>query len=68
MKLYQVTYTDNTNTVRRQFASSDAAASQLSTKLKADGTAEKRPERESIDVPTDKNGLIIWLNENVGVK
>lgn len=64
MRLYEVKYENKDGNVVRQFAGSDSDASKLSTKLKADGKAVAKPVREQIEVPTDKVGLIAWLNTN----
>lgn len=64
MRLYEVKYEDKDGQVRRKFASSDGDASKLSTKLKVDGDAKAKPVREQIEVPTDKVGLLGWLNDN----
>lgn len=64
MRLYEVKYENKDGQVVRRFASSDGEASKLSTKLKADGEAKAKPVREQIEIPTDKVGLLDWLNKN----
>lgn len=67
MRLYEVKYENKDGDVVRQFAGSDSDASKLSTKLKSEGTAVAKPVRKQIEVPTDKVGLIDWLNANAAV-
>ena len=67
MRLYEIKYENKDGDVRRQFAGSDSDASKMSTKLKADGVAVAKPVRGQIDVPTDKAGLLDWLNKNASV-
>jgi len=67
MNLHQVTFNTPSGSVRRQFAGSADAASKLATELKKSGRATDKPERESVEIATDKVGLIKWLNENASV-
>lgn len=68
MRLYAIKYENKDGEVKRRFAGSDSDASKLATKLKADGEAKAKPVREQIDVPTDKIGLINWLNANASAE
>ncbi len=63
MNIHKVTY--NKGGVERQrFAASDGAASKLCTELKKDKELVGKPERKSVEIPTNKVMLINWLNEN----
>lgn len=64
MNLHQVVYENADGEKRRSFAGSADAASKLATDLKKTGVAVAKPERSAIEVPTDKAGLIDWLNEH----
>ena len=64
MRLYEIKYENSEGEVRREFAGSDSDASKRSTELKKTNVAVNKPTREAVDVPTDKQGLIGWLNEN----
>lgn len=64
MRLYEIKYENSEGEVRREFASSDGEASKRSTALKASNVAMKKPSREAVEIPTDKAGLIGWLNQN----
>lgn len=64
MKIHRIKYQDPNGIVRQQFASSDAEASKIGTQLKNDKRTIGKPYREPIDVPTDRAGLIAWLNAN----
>lgn len=67
MNLHRVIYTQD-GIVKQEFFGSDAAASKRSTELRKLGTAlDGKPEREPIDVPTNKEALLIWLNENASL-
>lgn len=62
MNLYQINYTkDGEN--RHEFAASDGAASKRSTELKKD-KGIKVESRNAVEIPTDKTGLLAWLNAN----
>lgn len=76
MKIYRIKYTLASGagdtivlTKKQEFAASDGAASKRCTELKKDfkDTLDDKPEREAIDIPTDKTGLIEWLNKNAVV-
>lgn len=64
MNLHRVIYTQD-GTTKQEFFGSGEAASKRSTELRKLGTAlEGKPEREPIDVPTNKEALLNWLNEH----
>lgn len=71
MKLYQITYVIEDDTAAevtlRKFASSDSEASKIATELKKTKKLVGKPEREAIDIATDKAGLLSWLNEHATV-
>lgn len=67
MNLHRVTYTvkddEGVKTQRRKFAASGAEASKIATALKKDDPRlVGKPERDEVDVPTNKAGLIAFLN------
>lgn len=51
------------------FEASDGMASKRVTEIKKElkDTLDDKPTREPIDIPTDKAGLLEWLNENASV-
>jgi hypothetical protein len=63
MKLHRITYAKDEEE-RQEFAASDGAASARITALKKEGGIQGKPEREPVEIPTDKTGLIEWLNTN----
>ncbi len=63
MKIHRITYCLD-GQERQQFAASDSEASKRTSILKATKGIEGKPERAPIDIPTDKTGLIEWLNKN----
>ncbi len=63
MKLHRITFTHKDGGNRFAYASSETEASKMSTKLKAEHGGGK-PTREPIEVPTGKDALLEWLNEN----
>lgn len=66
MKLHQIKYEHKeTGEVRREFAASDTEASKRCTALKM--AAKGKPVREPVEIPTDKAGLLAWLNANATV-
>lgn len=65
MKIHRIKYSKD-GVVRMKYAASDAEASKIGTALKNEGI-EGKPYREPIDVPTDKTGLIAFLNEHATV-
>lgn len=75
MKIYQIDYKvvvpeqDGVTVTHHEFAASDGAASKRCTEIKKDlkDTLDDKPERKAIDIPTDKNGLIAWLNKNASL-
>jgi len=61
MKLHKITYCMGAKD-HQEFAASDSEASKRCTELKkTHGISGKRG---PIDIPTDKSGLIDWLNKN----
>jgi len=67
MNLHRVTYTVETESgeqQRRKFAASGAEASKVATALKKElgVSLVGKPERDEVDVPTNKAGLIAFLN------
>lgn len=64
MNLHHVKYTDKNGVKRQQFAASASSASALATELKKTGESPLKPIRDSIEVPTKKDELIDWLNDN----
>lgn len=63
MRIHRINYVQS-GVKHQEFASSDAEASKRCTALKmATGVTEK-PTRKPVDVPTDKAGLIEWLNQH----
>lgn len=66
MNLHRVTYNvDDGNgliTQRREFAASGTEASKIATRLKKLDDVVGKPERDEVDVPTNKAGLIAFLN------
>lgn len=67
MNLHCVFYTPEGEADRQEFFASEGAASKRCTELKKIGGLLGKPEREAVDVPTNKTGLIEWLNENAGL-
>ena len=53
----------------QEFAGSDGAASKRCTEIKKSmkDTLDDKPEREAIDIPTKKDELIAWLNNNASL-
>lgn len=64
MKVYIVTWRDQAGH-HRQFTSSKRAAEKMKYEQK-DGAEVGSVEIDYEDVPTDKSGLISWLNVNAG--
>lgn len=66
MNLHRVTYdveTDEGIIQKRKFAASGSDASKLATALKKDeSNIVGKPVRDEVDVPTNKAGLIAFLN------
>lgn len=66
MNLHRVTYdveSDEGVIQKRKFAASGAEASKLATALKKEEPAMVgKPVRDEVDVPTNKAGLIAFLN------
>ncbi len=71
MKLHMVTYVIDDDTpaevTLRKFAGSESDASKMATALKKEHKLIGKPEREAIEIPTDKAGLLEWLNKNATV-
>lgn len=69
MLLYKTTYQMDNPAERTQavtvvsFQGSQTEASKARTEAK--GVAHKKPETQTIEVPTNKAGLLEWLNANV---
>lgn len=59
MKLYRVSRTGH----KAQWAPSQAEASSVKAKHMADGAKRNDLAVEAVDVPTDKAGLLGWLNK-----
>lgn len=66
MKLHRIKYCRD-EIERQEFAASDGAASARVTVLKKEGGLTGKPEREPVEIPTDRNGLIEWLNKNARI-
>lgn len=62
MNLHQIKYTKD-GEARQEFSASEGAASKRSTELKKD-KGVKVEGREPVEIPTDKTGLLAWLNTN----
>lgn len=68
MKLYRTSYTDDEfeaqglPTRRSVWHGTQADAAAVRKAMKSDGM--RQIDTEDIDVPTDKSGLIAWLNDN----
>jgi len=62
MQLYRVSYVDERKRKRSVWSPSKVSASKTRTTLKHNG-ADPGP-IEAVDVPTKKEELIAWLNEN----
>lgn len=60
MRLYKVTFENGTDERSVRWAGTQADANAV--KKSVGPTAE--PEVEEVDVPTDKPGLLAWLNAN----
>ena len=69
MRLHKVKYfpkdSEGAEQLQEFFASGDEASKRC-TAIKAEHGKESEPKREQIEVPTDKAGLIEWLNANAG--
>lgn len=66
MKLHEIKYEHKeTGVVHREFAASESEASKRCTALKM--AAKGKPVRGPVEIPTDKAGLIDWLNTNAKV-
>lgn len=63
MKLYKITADDGDKTVSKYVGTQAEAVAQRK-KLKEDGFAQKHITSDDVEVPTDKAGLIAWLNKN----
>lgn len=61
MKLHKISYIKD-GEPRQQFASSDSDASKMCTELKKDNRVTEKPTRAAVDIPTDKTGLLAYLN------
>lgn len=67
MRLHKITYTAD-GVKRQEFAGSDSDASKRSTALKAiEGVDKKSVSRQGVEIPTNKEGLLDWLNNNATV-
>lgn len=64
MKLYKITADNGNDEVTTQFVGTQAEGVGMRKKLKEDGWAQKHITTEDVEVPTDKAGLIEWLNKN----
>lgn len=65
MKLYAITYTDDEQEkTYTQYVGTQADSSKLRTTLKKDGMTNIKA--EDAEVPTDKAGLIAYLNKLTG--
>ena len=63
MKLYKIVATGDDNT-RTVWTGSMADAGSTRAALVKDGFQRKAIETFDVDVPTDKSGLLNWLNDN----
>lgn len=63
MKLYKITADDGDKTVSKYVGTQADSVAQRK-KLKEDGFAQKHITSDDVEVPTDKAGLIDWLNKN----
>ncbi|MEI8169869.1 MAG: hypothetical protein WCG50_09345 [Rhodoferax sp.] len=61
MLLYKTTCTDNFGKLFTRYQGSQTESSKARTALKKDGY---KPETQTIEVPTNKSGLLEWLNAN----
>lgn len=66
MRLHRITYARD-DVDYQEFAGSDSDASKRSTELKKEGGLQGKPERAPVEIPTDKAGLIEWLNKNAQI-
>lgn len=65
MKLYRITADDgDAKHVVTEYVGTQAEGVAQRKKLKEDGFAQKHITTEDVEVPTDKAGLIDWLNKN----
>lgn len=67
MKAHRVIYalTIDLGVVERaEYFSSEGAASKRCTELRKDTAVDGKPERESLEIPTNRDGLLEWLNLN----
>jgi hypothetical protein len=72
MKLHRINYTitdkehEGVLIHMQAFEASDGAASKRMTEIKTTLKAEldDKPTREAVEIPTDKTGLLEWLNAN----
>ncbi|WP_087746385.1 MULTISPECIES: hypothetical protein [unclassified Acidovorax] len=69
MKLYKIAATGNpgstTPDTETHWVGSQADAASRRKQLNADGFKRADIETHEVDVPTDKAGLLAWLNANV---
>ena len=63
MQLYKTFYTDETGKEQVTWQGSQTEASKARSTAKANGY--KKPESQTVNVPTAKGPLLDWLNENV---
>lgn len=65
MRLHRITYSAE-GVPRQEFAGSDTDASKRCTEIKKtmSSVLDDKPERAPVDIPTDKAGLLAWLNTN----
>lgn len=65
MKLYRVEHTvTGADAPSVQWLGSEAECTSHRKTIVAAGTKRADIETETIDIPTDKKGLLAWLNEN----
>jgi hypothetical protein len=63
MKLYKTSTPFDPTANQVSWQSSADTASKQRTAYKAEGV--KKPISEAVEIPTNKEGLLAWLNENV---
>lgn len=72
MKFYKTKLQTGADSWRTMWAVSAADASKQRTQLKSEAALDPstgkmaKPETTEHDIPTDKQGLLVWLNANVG--
>lgn len=65
MRLYKITARDGTVNNETHWVGSKAEGVAKRKQLAAEGWARKEIDEVEVEVPTNKEGLLTWLNSNV---